>query len=72
MEKKNHHLFVFFGQITRTKGINILLEAAKRLREAGVAFQLGIHGTLALQEQSRRARLEADFAEAAPLSLIHI
>ncbi len=60
-----HNRFGFFGQMTRTKGVEILLKAAKQLHDEGVAFQLDIYGTLALQEQSRRERLEAAFAQAA-------
>ncbi len=58
-----HNRFGFFGQMTRTKGVEVLLKAAKQLHDEGVAFQLDIYGTLALQEQSRRERLEAAFAQ---------
>jgi glycosyltransferase involved in cell wall biosynthesis len=57
--------FGFFGQMTRTKGVQVLLKAAKQLHDDGVDFQLGIHGTLALQEKSYREGLEAAFADAA-------
>ncbi|HPF58899.1 MAG TPA: glycosyltransferase family 4 protein [Candidatus Competibacteraceae bacterium] len=57
--------FGFFGQLTRTKGVDILLEATRRLRNENVDFQLGIHGTLALQEKSHREGLESAFADTA-------
>lgn len=59
-----HRRFGFFGQLTRFKGVEVLLQAARRLHEAGIDFQLGIHGTLALQGEARQADLEAAFAEA--------
>ncbi|HAS51227.1 MAG TPA: glycosyl transferase [Gammaproteobacteria bacterium] len=62
---ERHHRFGFFGQLTRFKGVEVLLQAARRLHEAGIDFQLGLHGTLALQGQARQADLEAAFAEAA-------
>lgn len=63
--RERHHRFGFFGQLTRTKGVDVLLKAARRLHDEGMDFQLGIHGTLALQEKSHREGLEAAFAEAA-------
>lgn len=63
--RERHHRFGFFGQLTRTKGVEVLLQAARWLHEVGVDFQLGIHGTLALQDQARREHLETAFAEAA-------
>ncbi|MBK8538380.1 MAG: glycosyltransferase family 4 protein [Candidatus Competibacteraceae bacterium] len=65
VEKQCHYRFGFFGQMTRTKGLDVLLQAARRLHEDGVNFQLGIYGTLALQDKAHRTHLESAFVEAA-------
>lgn len=57
--------FGFFGQMTPSKGVEVLLQAAARLRDEDVEFHLGIHGTLALQHPAHRERLETAFAAAA-------
>jgi glycosyltransferase involved in cell wall biosynthesis len=42
----------FFGQLSHYKGVNVLLEAMKRLRERGTDVQLSVHGAnLELQPQ---------------------
>jgi glycosyltransferase involved in cell wall biosynthesis len=55
--------FGFFGNLNPYKGVTVLLEAAKRLRDDGVDFELRLHGASLYQNESFRDsvdRLAAD------------
>lgn len=60
----HHRRFGFFGQLTPFKGVELLLRAARHLHQRGVDFELGIHGTVALQSPARQTQLQTAFAEA--------
>lgn len=50
----------FFGQITRFKGVDVLLEAMVRLGERGSSAQLRVHGAnLEMQHVEFRARIQS-------------
>jgi glycogen(starch) synthase len=59
---------VFAGRLAHEKGILVLVDAAHRLRERGVAFQLTIAGSGPLDEQarSRASGLDVTFLGAQP------
>jgi glycosyltransferase involved in cell wall biosynthesis len=51
-DRPHRNRIAFFGQLSHYKGINVLLEAMKRLVERGVDVQLSVHGAnLELQPQ---------------------
>jgi glycosyltransferase involved in cell wall biosynthesis len=51
-ERPDRNRLAFFGQLSHYKGVNVLLEAMKRLVERGVDARLSIHGAnLELQPQ---------------------
>jgi glycosyltransferase involved in cell wall biosynthesis len=51
-DRPDRNRLAFFGQLSHYKGINVLLEAMKRLVERGVDAQLAVHGAnLELQPQ---------------------
>jgi glycosyltransferase involved in cell wall biosynthesis len=51
-DRPDRNRIAFFGQLSHYKGINVLLEAMKRLLERGVDVQLAVHGAnLELQPQ---------------------
>lgn len=58
--------FAFFGNVSRHKGILVLLEAATRLKAMGSSASVAIHGGLGWADADFRAAFEAGLATAAP------
>lgn len=58
--------FAFFGNVSRHKGILVLLDAAARLKAAGSPASVAIHGGLGWADAEFRAAFDTGLAAAAP------
>ncbi|WP_095407364.1 glycosyltransferase family 4 protein [Mongoliimonas terrestris] len=50
--------FGYFGNLSRWKGVPVLLKAAERLREQGVPFELRLHGGMPFQTDVFKAEID--------------
>jgi glycosyltransferase involved in cell wall biosynthesis len=55
--------FGYFGNLNPWKGVTVLLEAAKRLVDQGVEFELRVHGGAPFQTDAFNAEIDRLFAE---------
>jgi len=59
-------VFGYFGNLTPWKGIEVLLQAARLLREKEMEFELRVHGGAPFQDKDFVRRIDALFEETAP------
>jgi glycosyltransferase involved in cell wall biosynthesis len=60
-------VFAFFGQINPYKGVNVLLDAAERLRAmTDLPFEVQVHGVIQQHQTGLKELLDARFAALAP------
>ncbi len=59
-------VFGYFGNLTPWKGIEVLLQAAKLLKDKDLDFELRVHGGAPFQDPDFVRRIEALFEETAP------
>ncbi len=59
-------VFGYFGNLTPWKGIEVLLQAARLLREKGMDFELRVHGAAPFQDKDFVRRIDTLFEETAP------
>ena len=65
--RQDRRVFAFFGQINAYKGVNLLLEAAERLRgSADGPFEIQIHGVIQQYQPGFKEALEERFKALAP------
>lgn len=60
--------FAYFGNISRHKGVLVLLEAAARLKAAGEAVRIDFHGGLGWADDAFRNEFATGLAAAAPVA----
>lgn len=59
-------MFGYFGNLTPWKGIEVLLQAARLLKDKELDFELRVHGGAPFQDKEFVKRIDALFEETAP------
>ncbi len=60
--------FAYFGNISRHKGVLVLLAAAARLQAEGADLRIALHGGLGMADPAFRQDFDAALRAAAPLA----